>query len=71
MVEAPCYKLEGRGFDSHEVIGFFSSPNHSSHTVALGSTYPLTEMSSRNLSGIKGQLVCNADNLTAISEPIV
>jgi hypothetical protein len=33
-----------------EVMGFFFNlSNHSSRTVALGSTPPLTEMSTRNL----------------------
>jgi hypothetical protein len=39
--------------------------------MALGSTQPLTEVSTRNLPGGKGQLVRKADNLTAICEPIV
>jgi hypothetical protein len=39
--------------------------------MALGSTQPLTEMSTRNLPGGKGRLVREADNLTAIFEPIV
>jgi hypothetical protein len=39
----------GREFDSRWVIGFFSWPNPSSHTMALGWTQPLTEMSTRNL----------------------
>jgi hypothetical protein len=38
--------------------------------MALGSTYPLTEMSTRNLPGGKGWSACEADNLTAICEPI-
>jgi hypothetical protein len=37
-----------------EVIGFFSWPNPSSSTMALRSTQPLTEMSSRNFRGGKG-----------------
>jgi hypothetical protein len=32
-------------------IFFFNLPNPSSHTMALGSTQPLTEMSTRNLPG--------------------
>jgi hypothetical protein len=32
-----------------DVIGFFSLPNPSSHTMAPGSTRPVTEMSTRNL----------------------
>jgi hypothetical protein len=39
--------------------------------MALGSTQPLTEMSTRNLVGGKGQRARGADNLTAICEPIV
>jgi hypothetical protein len=38
---------------------------------ALGSTQPLTEMSTRNLPGGKGLSERKADNLTAICEPIV
>jgi hypothetical protein len=38
--------------------------------AALGSTQPLTEMSTRNLSGGKGQPARGADNLTTISEPM-
>jgi hypothetical protein len=37
----------------------------------LGSTQPLTEMSSRNLPGGKGRLARKAYNLTARCEPIV
>jgi hypothetical protein len=38
-----------------EVIGFFNWPNPSSHTMALGSTQSLTDMSTRNLPwGVKG-----------------
>jgi hypothetical protein len=36
LVQALRYKPEGRGFDS-------------SHSVALGSTQPLTEMSTRDI----------------------
>jgi hypothetical protein len=37
----------------------------------LGLTLPLTEISTRNLPGGKGQPAGKADNLTAICEPIV
>jgi hypothetical protein len=40
-------------------------------TMALGSTQPLTEMSTRNLPGGKWWPAVKADNLTAICEPIV
>jgi hypothetical protein len=39
--------------------------------MALGSTQPLSEMSTRNLSGNKGRPARKVDNLTAICEPIV
>jgi hypothetical protein len=39
--------------------------------MALRSTQPLTEMSSRNLSGGQKQPERKADNLNAICEPIV
>jgi hypothetical protein len=50
---------------------FCNLPNLSSSTMALGSTQPLTEMSTRNLPGCKGRPALKADKLTAISEPIV
>jgi hypothetical protein len=39
--------------------------------MALGSTQPLTEMSTKNLPGGKGRRARKAYNLTAIYEPIV
>jgi hypothetical protein len=39
--------------------------------MALGSSYPLTEMSTRNFSGSKERPARKADNLTVICEPIV
>jgi hypothetical protein len=39
--------------------------------MVLGSTQPLTEMSTRNFLGVKGWPARRADNLTAICEPIV
>jgi hypothetical protein len=44
-----------------EVIGFFNWPNPSSCTMSLGSTQPLTEMSTRNLPGGKGRPAHEAD----------
>jgi hypothetical protein len=55
----------------NEVIGFFNLPNPSSRTMSLGSTQPLTEMSTRNLPGDEEQPVRKADNFTAICEPII
>jgi hypothetical protein len=37
----------------------------------LGSTQPITEVSARNLPRVKGRPACEADNITAICEPIV
>jgi hypothetical protein len=39
--------------------------------MALGSTQPLTEKSTRNLPRDKARPVRKTDNLTAICEPIV
>jgi hypothetical protein len=39
--------------------------------MALASTQPLTEMSTRNLPGGKGRPAGKTDNITAICEPIV
>jgi hypothetical protein len=52
-------------------LDFFHLPNPSSRNTALGSTQPLTEMSTRNLAGGKERPGHEADNLTAICEPIV
>jgi hypothetical protein len=52
-------------------LSSFNLANTCSRTMALGSTQPLTEMSTRNLPGGKGWPACNGDNLTAICEPIV
>jgi hypothetical protein len=50
VVEALCYKPEGHGFIPDGVIGIFHWHNHSSCTMALGLTQPLTEMRTRNIS---------------------
>jgi hypothetical protein len=48
LVEALCYKPEGRGFDSQWCH------NSSDRTVSLGLTRPLSEMSTMNNScGVK------------------
>jgi hypothetical protein len=52
-------------------VEFFNLPNPSSRTMALGSTQPLTEMSTRDLPGDKKRPARRADNLAAIYEPNV
>jgi hypothetical protein len=63
------------GSNSDEAIGYiyiFSNlPIPYSCIMVLGSTHPVTEMSTRNPPGGKGWLARKADNLTAISGPIV
>jgi hypothetical protein len=54
----------------YEVTGFSNWPNPSSRNMVLGSTQPITEMSTRNIPGGKGRPAREAD-LTAICEPIV
>jgi hypothetical protein len=70
LVEA-LYKPSGAVSIPDEVIGFVNGPNPSSSTMALGSTQPLTEMSTRYFPGGKGRPARKADNPTAICEPIV
>jgi hypothetical protein len=52
-------------------VDFFNLPNPSSCTMALGSTLPLTEMSTRKFPGGKKRPARRADNLAAIYEPNV
>jgi hypothetical protein len=55
-VKALYYKPEGRGFDYRWYL------NPSARTMAMESTYPLTEMSTRNISWKKK--AASADNIT-------
>jgi hypothetical protein len=52
-------------------VDFCNLPNPSSRTMALGSTEPLTKISTRNLPGEKKRPARKADNLAAIYEPNV
>jgi hypothetical protein len=49
-------------------VDFFHLHNPSSRIMALGSTQPLTEMSTRNFPGGKKRAARRADNLAAIYE---
>jgi hypothetical protein len=49
---------------------FYFLANPSNHTVAVGSTQPLTEMRTSYVPRGKGRPCRKADNLTAICEPI-
>jgi hypothetical protein len=53
------------------VTGFFSCPNTSSCTTAMGSTWPLTEMSTKNLPQESELLTHMADKFTTICGPTV
>jgi hypothetical protein len=59
-----------RGSIPDDIIAFFNLPNPYSRNMALGSTQPLTEMSTRKLPEGKGRPARKADNLTAICDPI-
>jgi hypothetical protein len=52
-------------------VDVFNLLNPSSRIMALESTQPLSEMSTRNLPGGKKRPARRADNLTAIDEPNV
>jgi hypothetical protein len=54
-----------------EVIVFFNGPNPFRRTMVLGSTQPLTEMSTSDRPGLKGRLARKDENLIAICWPIV
>jgi hypothetical protein len=64
------YKPEGLGFSSRCNWFFFDLLNPSSHTMALGFTEPLTEMSSRRYFWGKERPERKTDTLTAIFKPI-
>jgi len=50
LVEALCYNQKVEGSIPDGVIGIFHWHDPSGHTLALVSTQPLTEMSTRNIS---------------------
>jgi hypothetical protein len=52
-------------------VDCFNLSNHSSRTMTLGSTKPLTEMTTRNFPGGKKRPAHRADNLAAIYKPNV
>jgi hypothetical protein len=52
-------------------VNFFNLPNPSSGTMVLGSTQPLTKLSTRNLPGGKKRPASRADNLAGICVPNV
>jgi hypothetical protein len=59
----------GRSLDRiQEEVDVFNLPNSSSCTIALGSTEPLTEMSTGNLPGGKKRPTSRAETLAAICE---
>jgi hypothetical protein len=59
LVEALRYKPEGRGFDSRWCQWIFHWHNPVGRTMALESTQPLTEMSTRNISwGVNAARAC-------------
>jgi hypothetical protein len=58
------------GSNPYEVTEFFNLPNPSSRTMAPGSTHPLTEITTRKLSGGKSRLACKTD-FTIICDPIM
>jgi hypothetical protein len=71
MVEDYVKRQTVVGSIADEATGIFNWPNSSSRIIALGSTQPLTDMSTRNLPGGTGRPARKADKLTAICEPII
>jgi hypothetical protein len=50
-------------------VDFFNLPNHSSSSMVLGSTQPLTEMSTNKFPWSKKRLARRTDHIAAIYEP--
>jgi len=50
LTKSLCHKPEGYRFDSRWCHWIFHWHNHSNCSMALGSTQPLIEMSTRNFS---------------------
>jgi hypothetical protein len=50
-------------------VDFFNVPNTSSRTMALTSTQPITEISTRNLPGGKKRPARKAESFIGICEP--
>jgi hypothetical protein len=75
VVEALCYKLDGHGFKTDEVIAFDQFAGSFWLHWALGIIKPLKEISARNIKkiyqGSRALLTCEADNLSPICKPIV
>jgi hypothetical protein len=65
VVKVLRYKSEGRWFDP-KWCQFFIDVNPSDGTTALGSTQPLTEMSTRRISWGLMRPVHMADKLTTV-----
>jgi hypothetical protein len=57
--------------NSRSMIFFFNLSNPSRHNIDLGLTFPLAEISTRNLPRSKARPVLKADDFTTICEPIV
>jgi hypothetical protein len=70
VVEALCYKMEGRGFKSQCSRWIFNWSNLSSRTMAMVLAQRLREIIIRNIPGGKKRPASKADNLTATCEPI-
>jgi len=63
VLKGLCYKLEGRWFDSRWCHGMFHRHSPSDRTMTLGSTQPLTELSTRSISWWQRRPACKVDTL--------
>jgi hypothetical protein len=70
LVEPLCATGRSRVQFPVSLLDFFNLANFSSRTTALGSTQPLTEMSTRKLSGGKGRPARGRLTTSPPSEPI-
>jgi hypothetical protein len=66
LIEALCYKPEGRGLESRWG-GYFQFTQSFQRIMALGSTKPLTEMSTRNFRGRDVRLTTLPPSMSLLS----
>jgi hypothetical protein len=64
-------KAERSPIRVQDEVNIFNLPRVSGRTMVLGSTQPLTEMSTRKFRGGKKRPARRADNLAAVYEPNV
>jgi hypothetical protein len=71
MIQHAVVNRKFTGSIPDDVIKCFNLPNHSSRTMGLNLSQPLTDMSTRNIPWGKARPARKSDSFTAACEPIV